>query len=103
MQNVLWSESGDTLGIDFGGEGLIMRIIPLSPPFDSALDLFYCGLRFTSATKMLDRLSRGEPYVTDDGKVTIETHQGKISFQFVYDHDPNAHFRSSLSLSLIHI
>ncbi len=99
MQNVLWSESGDTLGIDFNGEGLMMLIIPLSPPFDSALDLFYCGLRFTSATKMLDRLNRGEPYVTDDGKTAIETHQGKISFRFAYDHNPNAHFKSLLGES----
>lgn len=99
MQNVIWSESGDTLGLDVIGEGLMMIIIPLSPPLDSALDIFYCGLRFTSATKMLDRLNRGEPYVTDDGKVAIETHQGKISFRFAYDHNPNAHFRSLLSES----
>lgn len=92
MENPILSKNGDKVFLGLDPVGVLVGVIPETPPKPDALDYFTLHIRFTNAARIAAMLERGGTYTAVRGGSTITTERGEYVIRMPFEHDPRSRF-----------
>ena len=93
------STNEDSIILGAEERGILVGVIPATPPKEDAYDTFNVMIRFTNVARVVGVLDAGGTFTTDDGRVKVIGEAGTTRFSFAFDHFEGEWFDCALSVA----